>query len=105
MRSPLRDRVLDDALATVGHNDSRKPQSVVAAVDERTRLRLYERLAEAGLLHPEEDRILGMFPTHPWPADHADHEATVRAGLITALRAGVTTDARTRALVSLLLAL
>ena len=61
MRSPLRDRVLDDALATVGHNDGRKPQSVVAAVDERTRLRLYERLAEAGLLHPEEDRILGMF--------------------------------------------
>jgi hypothetical protein len=99
------DGVLDDALATVGHQEGKKPQSVVATLGKRTRLRLYERLAEAGLLHAEEGRILGMFPTHRWPADHADHEAAVRASLITALRDGETTDARTRALVSLLLAL
>jgi hypothetical protein len=103
--SPTGDGVLDDALATVGDKEGKKPQSVVAALGKRTRLRLYERLAEAGLLHAEEGRILGMFPTHRWPADHADHEAAVRASLITALRDGGTTDARTRALVSLLLAL
>jgi hypothetical protein len=99
------DSVLDDALATVGHNEGKKPQSVVAAVGKRTRLRLYERLAQAGLLRAEEGRILGMFPTHRWPADHADHEAAVRASLVTGLREGRTTDARTQALVSLLLAL
>ncbi len=103
--SPTGDSVLDDALVTVGDKEGKKPQSVVAALGKRTRLRLYERLAEAGLLHAEEGRILGMFPTHRWPADHADHEAAVRASLITALRDGGTTDARTRALVSLLLAL
>ena len=103
--SPTGDSLLDDALATVGHQEGKKPQSVVAALGKRSRVRLYERLAEAGLLHAEEGRILGMFPTHRWPADHADHEAAVRANLVTALRDGGTTDARTRALVSLLLAL
>jgi hypothetical protein len=103
--SPTGDGVLDDALATVGDKEGKKPQSVVAALGKRTQVRLYERLAEAGLLHAEEGRILGMFPTHRWPADRADHEAAVRASLITALRDGWTMDARTRALVSLLLAL
>jgi Golgi phosphoprotein 3 (GPP34) len=102
---PTGDSVLDEALATIGHKEGRKPQSVVGALGKRTRLGLYERLVEAGLLHAEEGRILGMFPTVRWPADHADHEAAVRANLITALRDGVTTDARTRALISLLLAL
>jgi hypothetical protein len=97
--------VLDDALATVGHKEGKKPQSVVAAFGKRTRVWLYERLAEAGLVHAEAGRILGMFPTHRWPAHHADHEAAVRASLVTALRHGVTTDARTGALVSLLFAL
>jgi hypothetical protein len=103
--SPTRDSVLDDALATVEHKEGKKPQSVVAALGKRTRARLYERLAEAGLLRAEESRILGIFPTHRWPAEHTGHEAAVRASLVTGLRHGVTTDARTRALVSLLLAL
>jgi Golgi phosphoprotein 3 (GPP34) len=102
---PTGDSVLDDALATVGHEEGKKPQSVVAALGKRTRVRLYERLAEAGLLRPEKDRILGIVPTHRWPAEDAVHETAVRTGLVTALRDGVTTDARTRALVSLLLAL
>ena len=102
---PTGDGLLDDALATIGRKEGRKPQSVVAAVGKRTRPRLYERLAAAGLLHAEEGRILGLFPTHRWPAAHSGHEAAVRAGLATALRDGGTTDARTRALVSLLLAL
>lgn len=102
---PTGDGVLDDALATVGDDEGRKPQSVVAALGKRARGRLYERLAEAGLVRTEEGRILGVLPTHRWPAADAGHEATVRAGLAAALRPGGTTDARTRALVSLLLAL
>ena len=99
------DGVLDDALATVGDKEGKKPQSVVAALGKRTRVRLYERLAEGGLLRAEAGRILGVFPSHRWPAEDVGHEAAVRAGLSTALRDGVTTDARTRALISLLLAL
>lgn len=102
---PTGDVVLDDALATAGDKEGKKPQAVVAAVGRRTRMRLYERLAEAGLLRMEEGRILGIFPTHRWPAQHTDHEAAVRAGLATALRHGLTTDTRTRALISLLSAL
>lgn len=102
---PTGDGVLDDALATVGRKEGKKPQNVVAAVGKRTRRRLYERLAAAGLLRVEEGRILGILPTHRWPTQDAGHEAAVRAGLVTALRDGMTTDARTRALVSLLDAL
>ncbi|MGY1706797.1 GPP34 family phosphoprotein [Geodermatophilus sp. SYSU D00697] len=103
--SPTGNRVLDEALATIGHKEGKKPRSVVAALGKQARGQLYERLAEAGLLRSEEGRVLGIFPTHRWPAEDAGHEAAVRAGLATALRHGVTTDARTRALVSLLLAL
>jgi hypothetical protein len=102
---PTGDSTLDDALATVGRKEGKKPQNVVAALGKRTRARLYERLAEAGLLRSEEGRILGIFPTHRWPAEQTDHEEEVRAGLAASLRRGAATDARTGALVSLLFAL
>ena len=64
-------------------------------------------MAVAEVIHFErtETRILGIFPTHRWPAKDAAHESSVRAGLVSALRAGATADARTGALISLLLAL
>lgn len=96
------DSVLDEALATVSCKEGKKPQNVVAALGKRTRGRLYERLAQAGVLRAEEGRVLGIFPIHRWPAEHTGHEASVRAAIVTALRQGGTTDARTRALVSLL---
>jgi hypothetical protein len=99
------DDMLDEALARVGRKDGKKPQSVVAALGKRTRVRLYARLTEAGVLRAERGRILGIFPTHRWPAQQTGHEKEVRAGLVTALRHGETTDRRTRALVSLLHAL
>ncbi|MDD7942967.1 GPP34 family phosphoprotein [Actinomycetospora lutea] len=103
--SPTGDGVLDEALATVGHKEGKTPQSVVAALGRRIRPRLYERLAEAGLVRAEQGRIFGIFPVHRWPAEHADHEMAVQADVLTALRHGVTADARTRALISLLRAL
>lgn len=103
--SPTGDGVLDEALATVGHKEGKKPQSVVATLGKRVRPRLYERLAEGGLVRAEQGRILGIFPVHRWPAEHADHETALRADVLTALRHGATTDARTRALISLLCAL
>jgi Golgi phosphoprotein 3 (GPP34) len=104
-RDPTGDRLLDEALTIVGQKEGRKPQSVVTRLGKRARVRLYERLVEGGVLRAEDDRILGIFPTHRWPSNDATHESSVRAGLVTALREGATTDARTGALVSLLLAL
>ena len=83
----------------------KKPQSVVARLGKRARVRLYQRLVHGGVLRAEDDRILGIFPTHRWPSDDVVHEPSVRSGLVTALREGATTDARTGALISLLLAL
>jgi Golgi phosphoprotein 3 (GPP34) len=103
--SPTGDRMLDEALATVCQEEGKKPLSVVPALENRTRVRLYERLAERGLLRAEKGRVLGILPSHRWPAEHAGHEAAIRASLVTALRDGVTEDARTGALISLLLAL
>lgn len=102
---PTGDSVLDEALAALAQKEGKKPQSVVAALGKGKRVRLYERLAAGGLLRPEDRRILGIFPSHRWPAEDAGHEEAVRAGLVAALRQGGTTDARTGALVSLLLAL
>jgi hypothetical protein len=102
--TPVGDDVLDDALATIGHREGEKAQKVVALLGKRTRARLYDRLTTAGLLRSEGGRILGMFPTHRWPAERRGHEGAVRGDLVTALREGRTEDARTRALLALLLA-
>jgi hypothetical protein len=103
--NPTGDGLLDEALAIVGHKEGKKPKSVVARLGKGVRVRLYERLAKGGVLRAEEDRVLGIFPTHRWPAADAAHEMSVRAGLAAALRNGATTEERTGALVSLLHAL
>jgi hypothetical protein len=103
--NPTGDDLLDEALAIVERKEGKKPQSVVTRLGKHVRVRLYQRLAQGGLLRAEEDRILGIFPRHRWPAADAAHEVSLRAGLATALRDGTTTDERTGALVSLLHAL
>jgi Golgi phosphoprotein 3 (GPP34) len=97
--------LLDEALSTVAQKEGKKPQTVVVRLGRRTRSRLYERLAEGGVLRAAEGRVLGIFPRSRWPALDTAHEVSVRAGLVTALRKGATTDPRTGALISLLLAL
>lgn len=102
---PTGDGLLDEALTVVGQKEGKKPQNVVARLGKRARVRLYERLVAGGVLRAEDDRILGIFPTHRWPSKDAAHESSVRAGLVTALREGTTAQARTGVLISLLLAL
>jgi hypothetical protein len=102
---PTDDALLDEALSILVRKEGKKPQNVVASLGKRVRVRLYERLVAGGVLRAEDDRILGIFPTHRWPSNDAAHESAVRAGLLTALREGTTSEARTGALISLLLAL
>ncbi len=99
------DPLLDEALATVGEKQGKKPQNVVTALGKGVRIRLYDRLAGRGLLQAESGKAIGIFPRHNWPALDATHEEAVRADLLTALRNAMTADPRTGALISLLLAL
>lgn len=103
--SPTGDGLLDEALTVAGQQEGKRPQSVVTRLGKRVRGRLFQRLVDGGVLRAEEGRVLGIFPTHRWPALDSAHESSVRAGLVAALRAGATDQTRTGALVSLLLAL
>lgn len=103
--SPTSDPLLDEALATIGEKQGKKPESVVTALGKDLRGRLYDRLVERGLLRAESGKVLGIFPVHKWPAQEATHENVVRADLLAALRLGMAGDPRTGSLVSLLLAL
>jgi Golgi phosphoprotein 3 (GPP34) len=103
--NPTGDGLLDEALAIVAQKEGKKPKIVVAGLGKGVRLRLYDRLVQGGVLRAEGDRVLGIFPTHRWPAADATHEVSVRTGLATGLRDGATTDERTGALVALLHAL
>jgi hypothetical protein len=103
--SATSDPLLDEALATVGEKQGKKPQNVVTALGKRVRVRLYDRLVDRGVLRAESGKILGIFPRHTWPAQDATHEDSVRADLLTALRNAMTGDPKTGALISLLLAL
>jgi hypothetical protein len=103
--NPTADSLLDEALAIVEHKEGKKPKSVVARLGKGLRVRLYDRLVQGGVLRAEGDRVLGIFPTHRWPATDAAHEVSVRTGLATGLRDGATADERTGALVALLHAL
>jgi hypothetical protein len=99
------DPVLDAALETLEAHRGKKPSTVLKPLAKHLRRTLYERLAANGVVRAEEGRILGVFPTHRWPALDAGHESEVRRLLTQALVQGATPDARTAALVALLHAL
>jgi hypothetical protein len=99
--SPTGDSVLDDALSRVAEKP-RKPDSVVAGLRKGLRARLYERLADQGILRTEQGRVLGLFPSTRWPAVDSAHERRLRQELHDVLVVGVEPQPRTAAVVSLL---
>lgn len=103
--TPTGDAVLDDALEIVRAHEGDKPSAAIRPLSRHLRQTLYARLAGAGLVHADEGRILGVFPTHRWPAEDARHEADVRRLLTEALIEQAAPDARTAALIALLHAL
>lgn len=102
---PTSDALLDDALRIVVDKQGKKPQAVVTPLGKGLRKRLYERLADRGILRSESGKVLGVFPTQQWPAQDAAHEDAVRVRLVHTLRVGAPDDDRVAALVSLLNAL
>ena len=99
--SPTGDSVLDDALSRITEKP-RKPESVVGALRKGLRTRLYERLADQGILRMEQGRVLGLFPSTRWPAVDSAHERQLRQALEDALVVGIEPQPRVAAVVSLL---
>lgn len=96
------DDVLDAALSVCGEKQGDRPKNVLGPLKKGLRPALYDRLVGRGVLRAEEGRVLGLFPTHRWPAEDATHEAAVRRDLEGVLVHGLTPAPRTGALVALL---
>jgi hypothetical protein len=103
--SPAGDEVLDAALELLIAHQGSKPSAVIRPLSKNLRHRLYERLAASGVLRAGQGKILGIFPTHTWPAQDAHHEAQVRLLLTQVLVQRKAPDARSAALIALVHAL
>jgi hypothetical protein len=103
--SPTGNQVLDAALEIVSDRQGKKPKSVVGPLGKHLRAALYDRLVAEGILRAEESKVLGVIPVHRWPAEQAEHEASVRTQVTQVLVQGTTPEPRTAALIALLHAL
>ncbi|MBE1609432.1 GOLPH3/VPS74 family protein [Actinopolymorpha pittospori] len=103
--APLDNPVLDDALEVLRTKEGTKPANILGKLTKGLRERLLDNLAAQGVLREEKARVLGIFPTTRWPAGDSSHEDALRARLNGVLVQGLTPDARTGALVSLLSAI
>jgi AcrR family transcriptional regulator len=103
--SPTGDAVLDAALEILTARQGKKPSKVLTPLSKNLRRTLYQRLAEIGVVRAEEGTVLGVVPTHRWPAQDARHEAEVRSLVTRALVQGTAPDAHSAALIALLHAL
>ena len=103
--SPAGDTILDAALEIIIAHQGKKPSTVIRPLSKNLRQSLYQRLADGGVVRAEQGRILGVFPTHRWPAQDASHEAEVRRLVTQVLTQQAAPDARTAALIALLHAL
>jgi len=103
--APTGDTVLDAALTIIAAHPGSKPATLIRPLGKNLRHALYTRLASRGVLRAGQGRILGLFPSHRWPAQDSRHEADVRQHLVQALVQQATPGDRTAALIALLHAL
>lgn len=102
--APPGDPVLEGALVTIGASRPAKPEQLIAKLRKRLRATLLERLIAAGALRRSTRKLVGILPRTTWSAADSSHERELRARLQEVLVAGATPDARSAALVSLLVA-
>ena len=101
------DELLEDAVRRVAERRRRADQ-LVPALAKGLRARLLDRAQLRGDVRHLQDRVLGIFPRHRWPAADgtaASRSAGRRRQVRDALVAGVEPDPRTRALIALLAAI
>ncbi len=101
--TPLGDPLLDDALGRiVAKGQPHGAQALLGTLGKGLADTLRQRLAQRGILHAEEGRVFGIFPTRVWPAADARHEAQVRSALWDVVVVGRQPTDREVTLVSLL---
>lgn len=103
--SPTGDGILDAALGIVSTRQGKKPSTVIKPLSQKLRQTLYERLAMSGVIRAEEGRILGIFPTHHWPAKDARHEIELHRQVTQMLVQQTTPNMRSVVLIAVLHAL
>jgi Golgi phosphoprotein 3 (GPP34) len=96
------DPVLQESLARVAKK-SRSAKELLDPLGKGVRDVLTDRLAERGVLHRKDDKVLGLFSRTRWPAADSRHEADVRRRVDQALLHAQRPDQRTAALIALLL--
>jgi hypothetical protein len=104
-RRPGGDVLLDEALRRLGEKTDETADQAVARIGTGMKDRVYEALAEQGIVHRESRRVWGLFPTTRWPVDDAATAAAVSTDVRAALFHGTPPTARVAALTSLLFAL
>ena len=96
------DRILAGALAAVAEN---KPaQKLVAKVGKGLLDPLAERQRRRGVLDRREEKVLGLVTRTRWPSRDPSRKEAIRRGLVVILVQGGRADARSAALIGLLLA-
>lgn len=99
---PTGDPLLDDALRVFAERQGRKPQDVLPKVARGLQARVLDRLVERGVVRHVEGRVLGILPSHSWPATHAAGAAPLAAGIREVLVHGRTPTEREAAVICLL---
>jgi len=96
------DRILAGALAAMAEN---KPaQKLVAKVGKGLLDPLAERQRRRGVLDRREEKVLGLVTRTRWPSRDPSRKEAIRRGLVVILVQGGRADARSAALIGLLLA-
>ena len=96
------DRILAGALAAVAEN---KPaQKLVVKVGKGLLDPLAERQRRRGVLDRREEKVLGLVTRTRWPSRDPSRKEAIRRGLVVILVQGGRADARSAALIGLLLA-
>jgi len=96
------DRILAGALAAVAEN---KPaQKLVVKVGKGLLDPLAERQRRRGVLDRREEKVLGLVTRSRWPSRDPSRKEAIRRGLVVILVQGGRADARSAALIGLLLA-
>jgi hypothetical protein len=98
------DRVLADAADVVAEKD-RHAQDLVARLGKGLVDTLGARLSDQGVLERRQDRMLGVLPRIRWPVADTTRKDALAGQLGSVLVQGTTPDARTGALVAVLVAI
>lgn len=100
---PVGDPLLDGALERIaGKRQPVAAQAVVTTLARDLADALRARLVARGILREEHGRVLGIFPTHAWPAADSTHEDALRRALWDVIVVGRAPSDREVCLVALL---